>query len=155
MTLKILIADDEAPKLGNISDVISRVCPGVTLTTAKSVKSAIRSLRESRPDLLILDMSLPTFDVAPGEPGGRGQNAGGVEVLRYVRFYKLDLPVIVVTQYGAVEGHGVYESLPAMGKKLLAEHGEAFRGIIHYGSASSGWDEKLVAALSDFSGECR
>lgn len=142
--MKILLADDEVPKLENIAEVLSGAVPNAELSTARSVKSAIRLLRESKPDLLVLDMSLPTFDVAPGEPGGRGQGAGGVEVLRYMRFYKLVVPVIVVTQYSVVEERGVYESLSDMDDRLRAEHGQTFHGIIHYGSAGSGW-ERLLA----------
>jgi len=92
---------------------------------------------------------LPTFDVAPGEQGGRPQGFGGVEVLRYLDFYSLQCPVVVVTQYEAFLDKGKHVDLSALAQRLAVEHPKSFREIIYYGGGSDElWKRKLEAAIA-------
>lgn len=68
--MKILVADDEEPKLASIVDWLSIFCSSSEIVTARSVRSAIDVILDAKPELVLLDMSLPTFDVSPGETGG-------------------------------------------------------------------------------------
>lgn len=144
----LLIADDEGPKLENIVDVVKVVFPDADLGTARSVRAALKELRSRRADLVVLDMSLPTFDVAPGEQGGRPQNYGGIELLRYMEFYEVCCPVYIVTQYEAFPDKDGHVDLSSLAQRLRFEHPNMFREIIYYGgSTDEGWRKKLTSAL--------
>ena len=59
MTKKILLVEDDLPKLTQISEAVSS--NGIELTIAKSINEAIRKLDQDAFDFVLLDMSLPTF----------------------------------------------------------------------------------------------
>lgn len=145
----ILVADDEGPKLENIVDLVRAVFPDAELASARSVRAALDGLRSRRADLVVLDMSLPTFDVAPGEQGGRPQNYGGIELLRYMDFYEIPCPVLIVTQYETFPDQSGHVDLPVLEQRLAKDHPDMFRAIIHYAGASDdGWRKQLVEALN-------
>jgi CheY-like chemotaxis protein len=148
--VNILIADDEAPKLENLSGVLTRVFPQSSIFHARSVRAALDELRSRETHLLVLDMSLPTFDVAPGEPGGRPQGFGGIEVLRRMKFYGVDCPALVVTQYEAFPRSDGVVDLTALQGQLQDEFGEQFIGCIYYGAASGSWALNVEVALAAF-----
>lgn len=144
----VLVADDEGPKLESIVDAVRKVFPGAELDTARSVRAALDILRQRTASLLVLDMSLPTFDVAPGEQGGRPQNYGGIELLRYMDFYGVECPVVIVTQYEAFPDKDGHVDLSALAARLTAEHPRTFIDIIHYaGATEEGWRRRLQNAI--------
>src|ERR1700761_5575060 len=99
--MRILLVEDEDPKRNHICSVLSQIRPGIELDLAKSVRSAVDQMKARVSDLVLLDMSLPTFDVHPGEPGGRPQGFGGIEVLRHMDRLNIVVPCIVITAYEA------------------------------------------------------
>jgi CheY-like chemotaxis protein len=142
--MKILVADDESRKIENISEFIAEKFPNFSLLTSRSVKSTISSIVEGAFDLIILDMSLPTFDIAPGEPGGRAQGSGGIEVLRNMDFHEIETPVIVVTQYETVPERGMLVPLKAIEERLYKEHPGTFRGCVFFGALNDTWRPILL-----------
>ena len=146
--IQILIADDESPKLESLRDFVIASESRATVKTSRSVRSTLDELQCNTFDLLILDMSLPTFDVAPGEKGGRAQNLGGEEVLRYMEFYECECPVIIVTQFDHFFEGGRHVSLEQVAERLHVEHPNTFRRVIHYaGSTSPGWRAEVLREL--------
>lgn len=153
LAMYILIADDEGPKLENIERVVATVFPDSDIGTARSVRSALDVLRAKLVDILVLDMSLPTFNVAPGEQGGRPQNYGGIELLRYMDFYGVDCPVLIVTQYEAFPSEAGHVDLSSLSARLKVDHPGTFKGIIYYsGAADDGWRLGLETALQAVGG---
>jgi CheY-like chemotaxis protein len=147
--MQILVADDEGPKLDSVVNVVGSVFPEASVKTAMSVRAALALLRHGDVSLMVLDMSLPTFDVAQGEQGGRPQNYGGIELLRYMDFYGVVCPVVIVTQYDAFPDKGGHVDLVAIARRLRGEHPATFRDLIHYGGATDEvWRQRLVAVLS-------
>ena len=149
--MHILVADDEGPKLENIVDVVRSVFPESIIATARSVRAALDDhLRIQDIDLVVLDMSLPTFDVAPGEQGGRPQNYGGIELLRYMEFYDIVCPVFIVTQYESFPDKGGHVDLSCLESRLKDEHPDVLREMIYYGGATDdGWRRRLALVLKD------
>lgn len=144
----VLIADDEGPKLDNIVDVVTSLIPDARIGTARSVRSALDALRVQMASFVVLDMSLPTFDIAPGEQGGRPQNYGGIELLRYMDFYDLQFPVFIVTQYEAFPDEHGHVDLTSLSERLRVDHPKTFRDLIYYaGSSDEGWRKKLIEAI--------
>lgn len=137
--MKILVADDETRKIDNISEFLAEMLPEASLSASRSVRSTIASVVEGAFDLIILDMSLPTFDIAPGEPGGRAQGSGGIEVLRNMDFHEIETPVIVVTQYETVPERGALAPLKAIEERLYKEHPGTFRGCVFFGALNDTW----------------
>jgi CheY-like chemotaxis protein len=142
--MTVLLVEDEEPKRESLLGFLTREFPNLEVSFAKSVRAAIAQVRAVHPSLLLLDMSLPTFDIAPGEPGGRPQGFGGTEVIRFLDSEDLQIPTIVVTAYEAFpkkNGQRIgYESLR---EELSRDFGGFFRGLVYFDSIQGQWSDEL------------
>ncbi len=85
--VRVLVVDDEA----NIAELLQMALrfEGWDVSTAATGRSAVQAARDSRPDAIVLDMMLPDFD--------------GLEVLRRIRAFAPEVPVVFLTARDAVE----------------------------------------------------
>ena len=146
---RILVSEDEPPKREKILAFLASRSPDATVVTTASVRETIDWLEEDAPDLMLLDMSLPTFSVATGERGGRPQGSGGVEILRYMELMDVSCPVIVVTAYPAITLEGRELSLQQLDETLTADHGGLYRGLVYFNSVYGNWARELGDALQE------
>lgn len=146
----VLLVEDEAPKRRHISEHILTTFNRTQLDVAGSVTAAISKLEVSRYDLVLLDMTLPTFDQDEHEPGGRPQGFGGIEVIRYVSMADVFVPIIVLTGYEVFPGEaGTQMSIEQLSSMLGKEFGEGIIQVIHYSSAVDEWKKKLNSAIEE------
>jgi CheY-like chemotaxis protein len=141
--MRILIVEDEDPKLRHILNYLKSSEPSHEISLARSVRSALEALEDDAPDLVILDMSLPTFDIGGDESGGRPQGFGGRELMRTMKLEENITPVIVLTGYDAFNKAGGQIGLDALNKELAEEHPVNFLGMLHFNSAYGDWQTKL------------
>ena len=143
--VEVFIVEDESAKRKHIAEFVREAFPRVALGEAKSVSSALAFLEIFTPSLVILDMSLPTFDVKDRESGWRPQGAGGQEVLRFMQMSEMQVPVVLVTGYEAFHGDGVGDpvNIPSLNDKLVSEFGDIFLGTVYYNSTYDGWNSDL------------
>jgi DNA-binding NarL/FixJ family response regulator len=83
--MKVLIADDSKVVLERLTDLLREVAGVEIVGQAETVPEAIRSIQQTSPDALILDLQMP---------GG-----SGLDVLRSVRPAHPDLYVLICTNY--------------------------------------------------------
>jgi CheY-like chemotaxis protein len=145
--MNLLLVEDEEAKERHIAAFVSRLLPHANLRIAHSVRSAMDSLLKEIPDLLILDMSLPTFDIGPNESGGRPQGFGGLELMRNMELEEIRCPTIVLTGYEAFTKSGGQVTLDALSAELAREHPEVFKGIFHFNSAYGDWQDRVRAVF--------
>jgi CheY-like chemotaxis protein len=139
----VLVIEDEDPKLNAILSFIGEHFDHWVVSTARSVRSATDILRGGGPDLILLDMSLPTFDIVAGEPGGRPQGFGGIEVLRYLEMLEMSVPVLVITGYEGFTKEGKSIDLTALSSELVTEFAGNFRGAVQFNTVSGEWISDL------------
>jgi len=80
---RILLVDDDSQVAKYLTTVLEE--NGYSVTAATSGKEALASLRECRPDLLILDLNMPELD--------------GSETFRRLRAIRPEVPVVFATGY--------------------------------------------------------
>lgn len=85
--IRVLVVDDE-PSITELLVMALRY-EGWDVATASSGLAAVRSAKETGPDVIVLDMMLPDFD--------------GLEVMRQVRMDQPRVPVIFLTAKDALE----------------------------------------------------
>jgi CheY-like chemotaxis protein len=147
----ILLVEDDEPKRAHIERFLQQLGVAISITVAKSVNTAIDALEVSRPDLLLIDMSLPTFDIGERESGGRPQGFGGIEILRHMALSEISCPTIVITGYEAfVREAGKRVDLSQMRRELEEEFPQLLKGVLHYNSTYDEWKTQLAAVLSEF-----
>ncbi|WP_267087135.1 response regulator [Xanthomonas sacchari] len=148
--MSVLFAEDDVHKSKHIREFFSSLYSSIKITEVASVKSALNKLGVDAFDLLLLDMSLPTFDVAAGEGGGRPQGSGGMEILREIERLDYSPKVIVVTQYADFSIDGSWYLLSELRDELMVEHSDVFLGLVEFDSASSDWRGALKCIMDDF-----
>jgi CheY-like chemotaxis protein len=147
--MHILLVEDEEPKQRHISAYVREIVSDLELEVARSVRSALDKLNARVPNLIILDMSLPTFDIGGSEGGGRPQGFGGLELIRMMELEEIECPVVILTGYEAFTKAGGQVTLDSLGVELAASHPNVFRGILHYNSAYGDWQIRLSSILSE------
>jgi len=143
----VLIVEDDEFKQRRIAQLVRDVRPEARLVLERSVNSGLNGIRNEHPDLILLDMSLTTFDIGPGEPGGRPQNFGGMEILRQMERLEIAIPVVVITQHERFARGSQEVHLSALHRELTERHGQIFRALIYYNSAAGGWEKPLRAQI--------
>lgn len=142
--MKVLLVEDEDPKREKIRKYVISEWPKIDLHEAKSVRSAIASVKNIQPELILLDMSLPTFDITDTEPGGRPQGFGGREVLKYLSRLGVECSAIVVTGYEAfVTDTDANMTLEEMHDELTEKFPSTYMGIVYYNSLYEDWKNNL------------
>ncbi len=146
----ILVVEDEAPKREHLQAFVEDEMPKAECDSARSVRSAVASIRRRTPDLILLDMSLPTFDVTASESGGRPQGFGGREVLRYMDRFGICAKTIIVTAYEAFFSEDRRElALTDLADALAAEHPSNYAGLVYYNSVFGEWRDRLRRLIKD------
>lgn len=146
---RILVSEDEPPKREKIVAFLKTHRPEATVAVTASVRETVDYLESTTPDLLLLDMSLPTFSVTSSERGGRPQGAGGIEIMRYMELLEVSCPVIVVTAYPAITLDGQEISLQQLDEKLKLEHADIYRCLVYFNSVYGAWASELLGAMDE------
>lgn len=130
--IRVLVVDDEA----SLTELLSMALryEGWQVSTAGDGRSAVRAVREERPDVVVLDMMLPDFN--------------GMEVLRRMRADTSDLPVLFLTAKDAVEdrvagltaGGDDYVTKPFSLEEVVAR----LRGLVRRSHLLGGADASLT-----------
>ena len=147
MPLTVLIIEDSESKLKSIQGVLERELPSVAIRKALSVRSAIDSVLALMPDLIVADMSLPTYDIKARERGGTPRPFGGIEVFETLERHEIVVPVVVVTSYPAITEGTQSLGLTELSKRLEDDFPDCFLGTVYFDSAYSNWEREIVVFL--------
>lgn len=147
---KILIIEDDEGKSKELEDFISSEFPSVKTQLAKSFRSGLKSLITGQDlDLVLLDMSMPSFDISPSEPGGgTPESFAGRELLAQMRLRSIKIPTIVVTMYDAFGEAPNKLSLEQLVQDLHTHYSPPFIGLVYYNSQQEGWRTALKQVIN-------
>jgi DNA-binding NtrC family response regulator len=84
---QILLIDDEAIALSNLSHVLER--EGYVVTACRDGESGLAAMQSTRFDLVLTDLRMPGID--------------GMDVLRHIRETTSDVPVIMITGHATLD----------------------------------------------------
>ena len=143
MTKKILLVEDDLPKMTQISDAVDST--DIELTVARSINEAIRKLDETSFDCVLLDMSLPTFNEGPSvSSSGRQQDFGGRQILTYMWELEIQSRVMLVTQLPGFKNEGGKEvKLKELDESLTQDFPGLYMGFTYFHHSTDAWAKKL------------
>ncbi len=147
---KILIIEDDEGKSKELEDFISLEFISVEIHVARSFRSGLKSLIVGKDlDLVLLDMSMPSFDISPNEPsGGAPESFAGRELLAQMRLRSITTPTIVVTMYDAFGEAPNKLSLEQLIQDLHTHYSPPFIGLVYFNSQQEGWRAALKQLIS-------
>ncbi|MDM1072149.1 response regulator [Empedobacter brevis] len=138
---KVLLVEDDEDKREQIINFINKF-DDYDLIEVRSYNSAVKAIRSSFFDLILLDMTLPTFDVNVNESGGRTQAFGGELILAEMDRKNISSKVIVITQFDLF-GEGEEEiNLENLDQRLKLQFNN-YLGAIQYSVSYNSWQEIL------------
>lgn len=141
--MKLLLVEDDSLKATHLRTLALECFPHAELTEVTSVHSARDALRDQEFDLILMDMSLNTYEAVAGASPGLPQPLGGRELIGYLDFNDSPTPVIVVTQYPSFTTGDEELGLEALSRDLESRYPDNFRGIVHYASGEEAWRDEL------------
>lgn len=147
--IKILVIEDDDPKLQQIVEAVIAVIPEAKLETTKSLNSACRALDKESFDLVLLDMTLPTFEGGKtSNASGRQKTQGGRDVLRYMWESEISSKVYVVSQFRDFpDDSETTIGLDELGNQLREEFPTLYFGSIYFEHKSTAWKVQLISIL--------
>ena len=93
---KILIVDDDEYKTLNIKELLEKSKKCQEIVYESTLNSGLRKIRNEKFDLILLDMSMPTFETSDAK---NYNSFGGITFLDEMKRIKNLTPVIILTQY--------------------------------------------------------
>jgi CheY-like chemotaxis protein len=149
MMKRILIVEDNPYKREKIVEYFSNITPEVIIDEAHSFTSGWQNISSNKInyDLLILDMSLPSFDINQNEDGGEFKALGGKELARKLVRRKVLTPFIFLTNYKVFSDTLYSYTFDELKKELLTTYPEQCIGFIFFSNRSSEWREDVSDIL--------
>lgn len=143
--MRILLVEDNSNKLNKIKEVLYDNYLQAEIEEARSFTSGIKKVYENKWDLIILDMSLPTYDITHTESGGDKKPVAGKNIMKRMINRNIDIPVIVITQFETFDDDRI--SLDSLNKEFEEGFGTIWRGTIFYGDDD--WNVTLKKILNE------
>lgn len=141
--MKLLIIEDDQNKLKQINDFLREQFPDIDIVEKYSYNSGIKEIFYNKYDILLLDMTMPTFDISPNETGGRPRIFGGKDILKQMNRRNIKLPVIIVTQFEKFGEGSSKIALADLCEELERSYKECFFGYVYYNAALDKWKDEL------------
>lgn len=143
---KILIVEDNFKKLEKIREVLEQDISDVEICEKTSYNAANKeiALNYKFYDLILLDMSMQTYDISQEETGGDAEPLAGKNILNQMYLRHIPTKVIVVTMYeNFVDG----TRLRMLDEELKANYGDNYFGYVFFSHTHSEWAEQLITQI--------
>lgn len=138
MIKNVLIVEDDTYKEQQIVNYLKSKNNSIMITRNHSINSALRNVYKNNYDLIILDMSLPTFDTNEPE---HFQPYGGLIFLDELKRLKSSIPVVILTQYARF-GEGDTEiSIETIDETCRKKY-QNYKEILYF--LNSDWENKII-----------
>lgn len=144
--MNILIIEDNPLKREKIHLFISTNYQA-KLFEAASYNSGINLALSERFDLLILDMSMPTFDRTDTTHGGRFRALAGRDIAAKLVKLKRIVPFVILTGYKDFSVNSQCLSIEQIDESLRSI-GNDYKGCIVFDSTDSVWKERLSEVIN-------
>ena len=141
MTKKILLVEDMEEKANAITSYIKGEFPDIDVVRKESYNSSQKEIYANYGEyfVVLLDMSMHTFDRSKEESGGEPEPVAGRKILNGMYLRDISTKVIVVTMYGSHEG----KKLLAFVDDLKKDYPEIYYDYFFFSFQKNDWKEKL------------
>lgn len=150
MKRNLLIIEDDEIKLQNIVSFLDKKYIDFNIDIAKSYISGLKKINTNDYELILLDMSMPTYDKNSTEQGGIWEKFAGKRILSEIKRKRKNVKVIVVTMYDKFGEGNSADSLENIHKELSDNFPEFYLGKVFYSAKILAWGNDLELLLNKF-----
>ena len=148
--MNVLLIEDDNNKAKNIQSQLKGSFPSFNISLKRSAQSGTAAALSADYHLLLLDMSLPQYDIGPGEDGYEFNFFAGREILFELVRNEIKLPTLVITQFETFGEGSEITSLSELDRQLQKEFSEIYIGCIYYSASRSDWKRELDSKLKKY-----
>jgi len=144
---RILIVEDNEKKLEKIRTFLVAEFSDIGLEEKTSYNSASKeiALNYANYDLILLDMSMQTYDISNEESGGEPEPLAGKNILKQMYLRDIPTKVIVVTMYeNYVDGTRIKQ----LDEELTKDFPENYVGYIFFSHNNFDWSKNLKESIN-------
>lgn len=141
--MRVLIIEDNLNKLKQIRDLLENKYPDCIVDETYAFNNGMKKVLEDNWDLVVLDMSLPTYNITSTESGGDKKPVAGKNIMKRMLNKKIFSPVVVITQFETFDDDKI--SLKSLNKEFEASFSQIWKGTIYYGDDE--WAANFEALL--------
>lgn len=144
---RILLVEDYEEKANNILAFLKQEFTEYEVIQCTSYNSAQEEIFEHGGDysLILLDMSMSTYDLSTDASGGLPEPSAGQYILEGMFLRQIMTPVIVVTMYN-VFGR---KQLDAFDVDLKKDYSQNYRSYVFYSSQRNDWKIHLKKQIKE------
>lgn len=146
--MRVLLIEDDLNKARHISATLREKFADVEIVEKHSYQSGLKEALQAAHDVIVLDMSMPTYDVRLGEEGGRSRPFAGRQILRKLERRGSASKVIVVTQFETFIDGTEEMTIRELEADLGKHFPETYVGTVFYQAGGSTWVKELTSLLS-------
>lgn len=143
--IKILLIEDNEIKSEAIRNFLNESFEDICIDVARSYNSGVDHAMSNRYTLILLDMTIPNFDVTDTETGGETLKNGGEIIVEELMDEKIEFDCTVITQYETFNN----ETLSTIDERLKSLCGKHYHGCIKYDSYNDVWKELLKTNIQN------
>lgn len=142
--MNILLVEDNPAKRAAIKEFVHKEFERDSLSEADSFILGLRHARDNKPDLILLDMSLPHH--SSSHRGTRATDMrpfAGADFLKRVNRMRFRTKVLVISMF---ETFGVAPNLITLrgiDEELSNRYPEIYMSAIHYSASNDTWQQQL------------
>lgn len=137
--MKLLLVEDDEHKMNNIISYIDTLNKEIVVVTARSVESGVQAAVDSQYDLILLDMTIPNFDITDKSDGGKSYKNGGEIIVKELLDEDVVFRCAVITQYETFNN----ETIDQISQRIRQLCGNDYLGYVKYSTNTESWREEL------------
>ena len=139
----IIVIEDDFKKKEDIRNFLSAELSINNIVIKESYQSGLRELIKNKYELLLLDMSIPTWDKSIDEPGGNFEKFGGYKILKEITRKKKPIKTILITMFDDFGESDTSITLSQLDNLLKSEFPDIYIGAVYYNTREEKWKTDL------------
>lgn len=146
--MKIIFIEDHPLKQAHINKFVKEKFTDVEIVNKNSYISGLKELKENHHtyDVLLLDISMPNYDISSEDSGGDWMPLAGKKILKEMFLRDISTKAIVVTMHGSFDDG---TKITELDENLKLEFPENYIGYSYYSQINEDWKDKLETLLKD------
>ncbi|MEN3756043.1 response regulator [Aeromonas veronii] len=149
MSIKILLADDSQEKLKYIKETLDANIKYDVLDISNSYNSTTKAIKKNNYNLVILDMSMPTFDAVDGQISATPRPLAGKDVMSKLHYRGNKTPIIILTQFDVFGRLNDVVGIEDLKSDLKSSFPDNFKGCVFYDPQGSTWISELLSIVNE------
>jgi len=147
--MKILFIEDHTLKQAQINKFVVEKFSDCQIESKNSYISGLKELikNHNNYDVLLLDISMPNYDISSEDSGGDWMPLAGKNILKEMYLRDIPTKAIVVTMHGSFDDG---TKITELDSELKKEFSDNYIGYVFYSQLNEDWKDKICQLLKTF-----